>query len=82
MKLETTVTTPLSQKKRDLAATEEVKKSHQPEAEKSKNIDNFLLYEAPLLRKHGKVNHATKTVPIVAPPFFDNVYGPPFTDWS
>ncbi|MBE9217005.1 lasso RiPP family leader peptide-containing protein [Plectonema cf. radiosum LEGE 06105] len=50
----------LSKKKRDLATTEEVNKYHQLEEEKTKNIDNLLSYEAPLLRKHGKVNDVTQ----------------------
>lgn len=50
--------------KRDLATTEEINKYHQPEEEKAENIDNLLPYEVPLLRKHGKVNDATKsTIP-------------------
>lgn len=60
---------------------EEIKKSNQPEEEnqpepeKAENVDHRLPYEPPLLRKHGKINDATKAVPIPAPTF-DNIFGP------
>lgn len=60
--------------KRDLATTEEVNKYHQSEADKAKNIEIFLDYEAPLLRKHGKVNDATKSIPVPAPRI-DRIFG-------
>ena len=47
---------------------------NQPEVEKAENLDNRLPYETPKLRKHGKVNYATKLVPI--PGFFDGPLGP------
>ena len=46
---------------------DEVRKSNQAEQEnqtesqKPENLDNRLPYEAPLLRKHGKVNDGTNS---------------------
>jgi Coenzyme PQQ synthesis protein D (PqqD) len=66
----------LSKKKideRDLATTEEVNNYHQSEADKAKNIENFLDYEAPLLRKHGKVNDVTEATLLLGTRF-DNFF--------
>lgn len=41
----------------------------------SENEDNRLPYEKPKLRKHGKVNDATKATPFPSPSF-DNPFGP------
>ena len=47
---------------------DEVKKSNQAEqgnqteSQKPENLDNRIPYEAPLLRKHGKVNDGTMTL--------------------
>ncbi|MEA5593419.1 DEAD/DEAH box helicase [Rivularia sp. UHCC 0363] len=49
---------------------------NQPETEKAENLDNRLPYETPKLRKHGKVNDATKLIP--RPGFFDGPFGPRF----
>jgi hypothetical protein len=38
---------------------DELNKSKQPEPQKPESLDNRLPYEAPLLRKHGKVNDGT-----------------------
>jgi hypothetical protein len=62
---------------RNLAATGEINKYHQPEEDKVKNIDNLLPYETPLLRKHGKVNDATKGT-IILGTKFDNTFRLPF----
>lgn len=63
---------------------EEIKKynqpeeENQPEPEKAENVDNRLPYEPPLLRKHGKINDATKT--IIVDGGFDGIR--PFSDIS
>lgn len=47
----------------------------------SEKEDNRLPYEKPKLRKHGKVNDATKTIPVRIPEF-DSRFGPIFADLS
>lgn len=42
----------------------------------SEKEDNRLPYEKPKLRKHGKVNDATKAIPV--PGFLDSTFGPRF----
>ncbi|NJR15035.1 MAG: DEAD/DEAH box helicase [Calothrix sp. CSU_2_0] len=61
--------------------TEEVHKYHQLEEENTKNIDNLLPYEAPLLRKHGKVNDVTETI-LSRAPRLDRTFGFGFLDFS
>ncbi|MGB3755087.1 MAG: DEAD/DEAH box helicase [Rivularia sp. (in: cyanobacteria)] len=51
---------------------------NQPEPQKAENVDNRLPYEPPKLRKHGKINGATKLI-IVANDFDGDF---PFTDFS
>jgi hypothetical protein len=48
--------------------------NHQSELE-----HNYLSYELPQLRKHGKVNDRTTTV-FASGPSFDNFFGPGFAN--
>ena len=59
--------------------TEENNQSNQSQENNPSEQDNRLPYEAPKLRKHGKINDATKAVPVVAAPF-DGI--PPRIDLS
>ena len=52
----------------------------QPEPQKAENLDNRLPYETPKLRKHGKINDATKTILALGP--FDVAFGPGLADFS
>ena len=53
---------------------------NQPEPQKAENVDNRLPYEPPTLRKHGKINDATKTIPVSYPAV--DVFGFPYDDFS
>lgn len=50
-----------------LKKSNQPQEENQPEPEKAENVDNRLPYEAPKLRKHGKIHDATKAVPFFAP---------------
>lgn len=54
--------------------------SNQSEPEKAENVDNRLPYEAPKLRKHGKLNDATKLNPVFGS--LDNPFNPFLSDMS
>ncbi|MEA5593392.1 PqqD family protein [Rivularia sp. UHCC 0363] len=73
------LTAAVLKKHKILTAADEIKKFNQPERQKPENLDNRLLYEPPLLRKHGKVNDATNST-YLAPANFDGFFD--FSDLS
>ncbi len=44
----------------ELKISNQPQEENQPEPEKAESVDNRLPYEAPKLRKHGKIHDATK----------------------
>ena len=57
---------------------EETKYTNKFQPENQPEHDDRLPYEPPMLRKHGKVNNATQTVPDSG--FVDSFFGPGFGD--
>ena len=64
-----------------IIAEENKEQSEFPQENHSEKQDNRLPYEPPTLRKHGKVNNATQTVPVPTPEF-DAAFGIPWADFS
>lgn len=58
--------------------TEETNHKNKPLLENQPEPDPRLPYKPPVLRKHGKVNHATQSTFIIGD--FDNLFGPGFAD--
>lgn len=63
----------------EIKKSNQLEESNQSEAEK---VDNRIPYEKPLLRKHGKVNGDTNTLPLFDPFNTDFKLGFDYTDIS